>query len=137
MIPEQGLDSVRRLMFFREMLMRIVMSGPDLANTVMARSVGRSRQFCPEFIVWRWLTGPSRFVKPGKPMQNGFIQRFDRSYRKEMLNMFVFDPLNQVREQTEMWLKEYDEERPRESLGDLTPREFPLTQNPFWRFASS
>jgi len=34
-----------------------------------------------------------------------------------------------VREQTEMWLNEYNEERPHDSLGDMTPREFLLTQN--------
>jgi putative transposase len=40
--------------------------------------------------------------------------------------MFVFQTLNEVREQTDKWLKEYNEERPHESLGDMTPREFSL-----------
>jgi putative transposase len=44
--------------------------------------------------------------------------------------MFVFQSLNEVREQTEKWLKEYNEERPHESLGDMTPREYLLTKNP-------
>jgi putative transposase len=70
------------------------------------------------------------FIKPGKPMQNGFIERFNRSYREAVLDMFVFQTLNEVREQTESWLREYNEERPHEALGDLTPREFLLTQNP-------
>jgi len=42
----------------------------------------------------------------------------------------VFHTLDEVRAQTEAWLKEYNEERPHESLGDMTPREFLLTQNP-------
>ncbi len=70
------------------------------------------------------------FIKPGKPMQNGFIERFNRSYRQAVLDMFVFQTLNEVREQTEMWLKEYNEERPHDSLGDMTPREYLLTQKP-------
>src|SRR5438874_447166 len=70
------------------------------------------------------------FIKPGKPMQNGFIERFNRSYREAVLDMFVFQTLNEVREQTETWLKEYNEERPHDSLGDMTPREYLLTQNP-------
>ena len=70
------------------------------------------------------------FIKPGKPMQNGFIERFNRSYRQAVLDMFVFQTLNEVREQTETWIKEYNEERPHESLRDLTPREFLLTQKP-------
>lgn len=70
------------------------------------------------------------FIKPGKPMQNGFIERFNRSYRQAVLDMYVFQTLNEVREQTEMWLREYNEERPHDALGDMTPREFLLTQNP-------
>jgi len=45
-----------------------------------------------------------------------------------VLDMYVFQTLNEVREQTEKWIKEYNEERPHESLRDLTPREFLLTQ---------
>jgi putative transposase len=70
------------------------------------------------------------FIKLGKPMQNGFIERFNRSYREAVLNMFVFQTLNEEREQMETWLKEYNEERPHESLGHMTTREFLLTQNP-------
>jgi putative transposase len=70
------------------------------------------------------------FIKPGKPMQNGFIERFNRTYRQAVLDMYVFQTLNEVREQTEKWLKEYNEERPHDALGDLTPREFLLTKVP-------
>ena len=38
-------------------------------------------------------------------MQNGFIERFNRSYREAVLDMFVFQSLSEVREQTEQWLK--------------------------------
>jgi putative transposase len=69
------------------------------------------------------------FIKPGKPMQNGFIKRFNRSYREVVLDMFVFQTLQEVRQQTEKWLREYNEERPHEALGDMTPREYLLTQN--------
>ena len=63
-------------------------------------------------------------------MQNGFIERFNRSYREAVLDMFVFQSLVEVREQTQQWLKEYYEERPHESLGYLTPREYLLTHKP-------
>lgn len=48
------------------------------------------------------------FIKPGKPMQNGFIEKFNRGYRQAVLDMYVFQTLNEVREQTETWLKEYN-----------------------------
>lgn len=63
-------------------------------------------------------------------MQNGFIERFNRSYREAVLDMFVLQSLAEVREQTDQWLKEYNEERPHHSLGDMTPREYLLTQKP-------
>ncbi len=71
-----------------------------------------------------------KFIRPGKPMQNGFIERFNRSYRKAVLDMYVFRRLEEVREQTERWMKEYNEERPHESLGNLTPREYLLAKHP-------
>jgi len=63
------------------------------------------------------------FIKPGRPMQNGFIERFNRSYREAVLDMYIFQSLHEVRERTEKWIKEYNEERPHESLGHLTPRD--------------
>lgn len=64
------------------------------------------------------------FIKPGRPMQNGFVERFNRTYRTEVLDMFVFKHLNEVEEITENWVKQYNEERPHESLGNLTPMEY-------------
>ncbi len=64
------------------------------------------------------------FIKPGRPMQNGYIERFNRTYREEVLDMYVFKRLHDVQEVTERWLIEYNEERPHEALGNLTPREY-------------
>lgn len=65
-------------------------------------------------------------------MQSGFIEEFNRSNREAVLDVFVFQNLAEVREQTEKWLKEYNknEERPHEVLGDMTPKEFLLTNQP-------
>jgi putative transposase len=57
-------------------------------------------------------------------MQNGFIERFNRSCREGVLDMYVFRTLDEVRERTEVWKKDYNEELPHDALGDLTPVDF-------------
>jgi putative transposase len=64
------------------------------------------------------------FIQPGKPTQNSYVERFNRTYRDEILNMYVFKTLSEVRALTENWIREYNEERPHDSLGDLTPWEY-------------
>ena len=64
------------------------------------------------------------FIKLGKPDQNAYIERFNRSYREEVLNAYLFESLSQVREITENWLCEYNEERPHERLGSVPPLTF-------------
>ncbi|VDZ85007.1 Uncharacterised protein [Kluyvera intermedia] len=66
------------------------------------------------------------FIKPGKPTQNAFIERFNRTYRTEILDFYLFRTLNEAREITERWLNEYNRERPHESLNNLTPEEYRL-----------
>ncbi len=66
------------------------------------------------------------FIKPGKPTQIPFIERFNRTYRTEILNFYLFRTLNEAREITERWLMKYNNERPHESLNNLTPEEYRL-----------
>lgn len=66
------------------------------------------------------------FIKPGKPTQNAFIERFNRTYRTEILDFYLFRTLNEAREITERLLNEYNSERPHESLNNLTPEEYRL-----------
>jgi putative transposase len=65
-----------------------------------------------------------RFIQPGKPNQNAFIERFNRSYRTEVLNSWLFSSLDEVREITHQWLQSYNEERPHDALGNLPPAVF-------------
>ncbi|VUS35329.1 hypothetical protein SB6422_04467 [Klebsiella huaxiensis] len=71
------------------------------------------------------------FIKPGKPTQNAFIERFNRTYRTEILDFYLFRTLNEAREITERWLMEYNSERSHESLNNLTQEEYRLiTEKP-------
>ena len=64
------------------------------------------------------------YIQPGKPDQKAFIERFNRSYREEVLDAHLFDTLDQVREITEAWLEIYNTERPHDGLGQVPPLTF-------------
>ncbi len=64
------------------------------------------------------------FIERGKPTQNSFIERFNGTFRSEILDYYVFHTLSEVREIAENWLEEYNRERPHSSLGNLTPKEY-------------
>jgi len=61
------------------------------------------------------------FIQPGKPTQNAYIERCNRSVREELLNAWVFRSLNQVREKTQQWMHDYNFNRPHKALNYKTP----------------
>lgn len=81
----------------------------------------------PEFISHKleeWCTSREitlQFIQPGRPMQNGYIERKNGSIRRELLNAYLFDSLNEVRVMCEEWRQDYNHERPHKSLGYLSP----------------
>ena len=63
------------------------------------------------------------YIEPGKPNQNAYIERFNRSYREEVLDTWLFGSLDEVRELSWAGMLEYNEERDHDGLGGLTPAE--------------
>jgi putative transposase len=77
------------------------------------------------FTEWCQATGIQiRFIQPGKPDQNAFIERFNRTYREEVLTPYLFDSIEDVRQITDDWLARYNEIRPHDALGSLPPARF-------------
>jgi putative transposase len=72
-----------------------------------------------------------QYIQPGKPAQNAYIERFNRSYREAVLDMYLFQSIEEVQSITNKWLKHYNEERPHEALNRLSPDNFAkqLNQN--------
>lgn len=77
------------------------------------------------FTEWAASKGISiRYIQPGKPNQNAFIERFNRTYRTEVLDAHLFANIEQVQAITNQWLIDYNEYRPHEALGGLPPVQF-------------
>lgn len=105
--------------------------------TVLDR-VGRARGFprsivCdngPEFTSrvldqWAYERGIElSFIRPGKPVENAFVESFNGTFREECLNEHWFLSLREARREIEAWRIDYNTVRPHSSLGNLTPAEF-------------
>lgn len=61
------------------------------------------------------------YIQPGKPMQNGYVERCNGSVRKELLNANVFYTLDEVRAYIDEWMLDYNNERPHKGLGYRAP----------------
>jgi putative transposase len=64
------------------------------------------------------------FIQPGKPMQNAYCERFNGTYRHEVLDSYLFTTFSEATLITNMWIDKYNYERPHESLGGLTPIQY-------------
>lgn len=63
-------------------------------------------------------------IQKGKPQQNALIERFNRTYREDVLDANLFNTIEELEELTALWIKEYNEERPHQSLNYKTPIEY-------------
>lgn len=65
-----------------------------------------------------------RFIVPGKPQQNAYVESFNGKFRDECLNEHWFLSMRHAREVIPGWRREYNEERPHSALDYQTPKEF-------------
>jgi putative transposase len=68
------------------------------------------------------------YIKLGSPFQNGFVERFNRTYREDVLDLYLFASLDEVRQVTDDWMQLYNYERLHDGLSDMTPIDY-LNEN--------
>jgi len=63
------------------------------------------------------------YIQPGKPQQNAYRERYNRTVRQEWLGQYHFEPLDQVRDYATRWLWTYNNKRPNMAIGGITPKQ--------------
>ena len=63
------------------------------------------------------------YIEPGKPQQNAYIERYNRTVRYDWLNHNLFQSIEQVQDQATEWLWIYNNERPNTAIGGITPKQ--------------
>lgn len=84
----------------------------------------------PEFVAkiiqqWSHVNGNTfKYIVPGKSIQNAYIKRFNKTYREYILDSFMFDILDEVREVKQEFVDDYNNFRPHDALSGIPPREY-------------
>jgi putative transposase len=63
------------------------------------------------------------YIQPGKPQQNAYVERFNRTVRYEWLSQYHWRNLDEVRDYATQWMWRYNHERPNMALGGITPKQ--------------
>ena len=74
--------------------------------------------FCKAQQIEQW------FIQPGKPSQNGYIERFNRTFREDILDAYLFEDLHLMRTTSQQWRLEYNQGHPHQALGGRSPWDF-------------
>jgi transposase InsO family protein len=110
-------------------LLRILEQLASTRGLPKAIRTDNGKEFCSRaMLTWAHTRGVQLFlIEPGKPNQNAYIESFNGRFRDECLNEHWFTSLQHARVVVETWRKEYNEERPKRSLGGLTPTDYAKT----------
>jgi len=74
---------------------------------------------------WAYARGVKlSFIRPGKPIENAYVESFNARFRDECLNEHWFESLAHARRVIEQWRIEYNTQRPHSALGNRTPEQY-------------
>ena len=120
-VPERALGG--------HQLVRILEQLASTRGLPKAIRTDNGKEFCSRaMLTWAHARGVQLFlIEPGKPNQNAYIESFNGRFRDECLNEHWFTSLQQARVIVETWRREYNEERPKKTLGGLTPSAYAQT----------
>lgn len=98
----------------------------DMYGTPKAIRTDNGPEFTSKrFRLWMHLKGVEHIrIQPGKPAQNGIIERFNRTYREDIPDAELFESLEHARRISYDWLADYNADRPQQSLGYSTPNTY-------------
>lgn len=71
----------------------------------------------------------TKYIQPGKPNQNGYIERFNRTFREDVLDAYLFSNLHQLQVIADKWRTEYNEGHPHQSLQGKSPQQFKCSRS--------
>ena len=63
------------------------------------------------------------YIQPGKPQQNAYVERYNRTIRYDWLSDYLFESIAEVQDFSTRWLWTYNNERPNMALGGITPKQ--------------
>ena len=81
----------------------------------------------PEYVsavlqVWAQKRGIGlSYIQPGKPQQNAYVERYNRTVRQEWLGQYIFHSIKEAQEHATQWLWIYNNERPNMAIGGVPP----------------
>jgi putative transposase len=98
----------------------------DLRGLPLSITVDHGPEFEGQVLdAWAYQAGVRlSFIRPGKPVENAYIESFNGRFRDECLNEHWFLTMAHARRAIEAWRIEYNTERPHSSLGNMTPEEY-------------
>jgi len=109
---EQVVRVLNELLFLRGKPKEIrVDNGPEFLSKV--------------FVNWCLFHGIKiKYIQPGKPVQNAYIERFNRFFREDILDAYIFDSIHEVKQLSEEWMEDYNKNHPHGSLNRMSPIDY-------------